>query len=242
MVAVIVLIGTLTNAVEEFSKNEGKMMSGSSGLLMLAGAVDLLTIAVKTLSELSWEELAKGLAGTMALIFSLTRAVEDIGTDFSFGDGAGLLALAYGVKQLGEVAIELSYLSWEELAKGLAGTIGLIFALSRAAEGIGDDFSLGDGAGLLAMAYGVKELGESVQTFGSMDLGQLAQGLIAVGVALGEMTAASHFSKADSSFGLAAMAAAMLPLAIALKMLSEIPFEQLIVGLGGLAGALTIVA
>lgn len=237
---VVILIGTLTKTAEEFSKFEGKLAAGAGGLVLLAGAVDLLTIAVKVLGDMDWESFARGLSGTIALIFALTKAAEGIGEDFSFGDGAGLLAMAYGVKQLGEVATTLAGLSWEELAKGLAGTIGLIFALSRAAEGIGDDFSLGDGAGLLAMAYGVKELGESVQTFGSMDLGQLAQGLIAVGVALGEMTAASHFTKADSAIGLAAMAAAMLPLAIALKILSEIPWQSLIVGLGGMAGALTI--
>ena len=249
LLATIILIETLTEVTKELTKNEDKVIKGASGLIALAIAVDLLCIAVKALGSMSWGDLAKGLLATIGLIFALTEATSKIGENFSFGDGAGLLLLAFGIKTLASAVNELGGMSWEDLAKGLLGfavSLGLVVAALR----ILDEYSVGtelikDAAAILILSVAMIALSESIKIMGSMNWDELARGLIGFGVALAAITGASvvlaKFGDAGSTLALAALAASMILLAEALKIVGSMDLmSQIIPGLIGLAGAIGI--
>ena len=249
LIATVILIGTLTEVTKELTKNEGKIIKGAGGLIALAVAVDLLCIAVKALGGMSWDELAKGLLATIGLIFALTEAASRIGKDFSFGDGAGLLLLAFGIKTLASAVKELGGMSWEDLAKGLLGfavSLGLVVAALR----ILDEYSVGselikDAAAILILSVAMIALSESIKIMGSLNWDELARGLIGFGVALAAITGASiaisKFGDAGSTLALAALAASMILLAEALKIVGSMDLmSQIIPGLIGLAGAIGV--
>ena len=249
LIATVILIGTLTEVTKELTKNEDKIIKGAGGLIALAIAVDLLCIAVKALGGMSWEDLAKGLLATIGLIFALTEAASRIGKDFSFGDGAGLLLLAFGIKTLASAVKELGGMSLEDLAKGLLGfavSLGLVVAALR----ILDEYSVGselikDAAAILILSVAMMALAESIKMMGGMKWDDLIHGLIGFGVALAAITAASvaisKFGDAESTLALAALAASMILLAGALKIVGSMDLmTQIIPGLIGLAGAIGI--
>lgn len=249
LIATVILIGALTNAAEDLAQDSGRMMKGAAGLIALAIAVDLLCVAVKILGNMNWDQLALGLGATIGLIFALTKAASLIGSDFSFGDGAGLLLLAFGIKVLANAVSELAQLRLDQLGIGLLGfaaSLGLVVVALR----VLDKYSSGselikDAAAIFIMAQAMKAMASVINTMGSMDWEDLKHGLIGFAAGLAAMSLAAialeKFGSGEAALGLAAMAASMLLLAEALKIVGSLDFfGQIVPGLIGLAGALAV--
>ena len=249
LIATVILIGALTNAAESLAQESGKMMKGAAGLIALAIAVDLLVIPMKVLGSMEWSEIAKGLVATTLLLFGLAEATSHIGKDFSFGDGAGLLLLAFGIKVLANAVKELAQLNPTQLCTGLVGiavSLGFVVAALR----ILDEYSVGtelikDAAAIFIMAEALKVMAAAIVMMSNIAWEDLVHGLIGLGVGLGAMTIAAialeQFGSGAAALGLAAMAASMLLLAEALKIVGSLDFMgQIVPGLIGLAGALAI--
>ena len=55
----------------ETPASAAKILAAGGAMVLLAGAILLLSVAVKNIASLSWEEMARGLIGTGALIAAL---------------------------------------------------------------------------------------------------------------------------------------------------------------------------
>lgn len=230
------LLMALTKVAQDLSKDEKRIKKGISGLVLLAIAVDLLVIAVKSLAKLSWEELEKGLLATIGLIFALTTAASRIGPDFSFGDGAGLLLLAIGIKTLANAVKELSTLNLGELFTGLGGVIVLLGAVTVSMKKLSESVKGGDalkiGAAILLMSIALGKMSEALISIAQLNPGQLATGLIGIAGGLAAMSiaiaAVSKFGSAGAALSLAALSVSLVALAYALKTLSGIEFTAMV--------------
>lgn len=238
--SVILLITVLTSVAEQFSKFDMDLARGSGALVAMALALLILCAPVKILGGMDWKSLAKGLAGTVALMFSLAYASKQM-EGMKFSSGAGLLLMAAGIAVLAKAVKDIAGLPLDQLIPSLIAVIALIFSLSYAAS-IVPDGMLSVGAGLLLMAIGIKVIADAIADLMQYDIQDLGNRLLLLGVAMVGFVAVANALK-DSMTGaasIAIIAAALVPLAIALKLISTIPLPQLATSLLAVAVAIGI--
>jgi len=140
LVGVSILLGELTAVAYAFSKFDNDLAKGAAGLVLLAFALDLLVIPVKSFSKLSWENLIKGLLGVTVLLGGLVLAVDKMAdkTENMVKAGIGILLISKGIGILAKAVVAISGLSWEGLSKGLAVFAVSLVAMVKAAQVISD--------------------------------------------------------------------------------------------------------
>lgn len=142
-----------------------------AGILLIAGALFIMTKSIKELSSMSWGELARGLVGIAAVLLLLTHAAYVMQGSLSGAIAIGIIAVA--LKMLAEGIEAFAAISWADLLKGLIGIAAVfaviggaayliapilpaLFGLAVALALIGAGFALfGLGANLLATAFSI---------------------------------------------------------------------------------------
>jgi phage-related protein len=186
----------------------------AASMILLAGAITLLTLAVRSLSSLSWGELIKGLTGVSVLLVVISQAAGPLSRNSAgmISAGLGITAIAVAMKILASAIGDFGGLSWGEIGKGLAGVaVGL--ALIAAASKLMPPGMVAIGAGLVAVALGLKILGSAVAQFGDMDWKVIGKGM--VGIAGGLLIIAAAMNLMPKN--MVVTAAGLLLVAIALK-------------------------
>lgn len=242
------LIGSLA-IFQKFIGTAGfaKMPFVMGSLILLAGAVLILTQAVKQLSELDWNSLAKGLTGVTVLLGGLFTVMKFMPNPTGMiSTGLGLIILAGAVKILASAVGDLSGLSWNDLAKGLVGVgavLGALVLFTKFAKA--DAVGIGQGAGILLLAAGVKILASAVEDFSKLSWANIASGLVAMGGALGIVTGALMVIPPDvigSAIGVIGVAAALLLIGQALDQMAQLSWANIASALTVMLGAMTIIA
>jgi tape measure domain-containing protein len=139
LTAITVLFGELLGSLFIFNKMDIKLKGVTKAISAMIGmsvAVLILAGALKKLSSLSWNELAKGLVGVAGLVGILIAAAKlmdgESKTITKFAGQMIIMTVAVGI--LSRVAKSLSSMSWEELGKAGAGVLGLVGILVGAAK------------------------------------------------------------------------------------------------------------
>jgi len=219
----------------------------SGALILLAIAVDLLTIAVKNLAGLDWNGLAKGLTGVTVLLAALVAAVNFMPNDAKMiATSTGLILLAAAIKILVSAVKDLSGLGWEDMAKGLVGVGTVLAALTLFTKFAAlDKLGIIQGAGILLLAAGVKVLASALKDLSDLSWMQIARGLTAMAGGLAAMAGALLLIPPSSLFSAAAVlvvAASLGMVAEALNDMGSQSWGKIGKGLTELAGALTLIA
>lgn len=247
--AITVMFADLLVAMAVFNKLGGATGKGTTKLIIFAGAVLVLSSAVKKLADLSWEQLAKGLVGVGVLL----AEIDVFMATAKFSKGAtstatGMLILAAAIKVLASAVSDLAELEWEQLAKGLVG-VGVLLAevdvFLNTAKFSGKAVTTATGMVILAAA--MKILASVCKDFGSMNWEEIGKGLTGVGVLLAEVAAFTKLTgnaKQVISSGLALIeiAAAMKIFASAMDDFAKFSWEQIAKGLVAMGIALAEVA
>lgn len=226
------------------------LISVSTVMITMAVAINILAVAVKQLSGLKWEELAKGLIGVTVgiglMIGSIkllnktsrhmTRSVKSI-----FILSGAILLLTQSVKQLAK-------LDCTSLAKGLVGVAVLLAELVIFMRLLnGARMSTTSAAGLLIFSLALTTLASVVSSLSRLNLGQLAKGLIGIGVLLVEISAFTKMIGNPvglilASVGITTLSIALNVMAGAVNQMGSLSWEKLGIGLIGLAGSLIIIS
>lgn len=219
-----------------------------AGLILLAGAITLLVIPVTMLSQLSWEELVKGLGAVAILLLEVSFAAKIISANSGglISAGLGLIALSIAINLLAIAVGKLGKLDLPTLAKGLGAIAVLLVSLALFSKfnkaGVG---TVAAGLGLIALATGLLILSKAVAIFGTMDLATLGQGLIGVGAALAILVLAVNAMPATlplTAAGILILSGAMVVLGQALILISTMNAADSFQSLVTLGGALAILA
>lgn len=228
-----------------------------TSLVSIAAAMGILSLALNKLSKIKVPDLAKSL-GAMAIMFKLlTKSFKSISTSVNglnkaplVKTGIALMALAEAMNILATAITKLSKLSLEELAKGLIGVGGGIFALSKGINAIsGSKVSISTSIALLALSESCKILADAMEKFSKFSWSEIASGLTAMGGALGELviavSALNKFGGGKSIFGslgVLIMVQGLGTLADALKKFGQMKWDEIGRGLSAMGGALLEVA
>lgn len=220
----------------------------ATGLVIFATAIRVLVSSVKELSELSWEDLAQGLAGVAALIGTLIVAVRLMSgyTAGMFTAGAGIVVLAAGIKILASAVGDLSGLSWGDMARGLTGVATLLGALALFTRlSAVNKGGLAQGAGLILLAGGIKILASAAEDFAALSWEGIAKGLASMTAILAAFIAFSHTINPAGLLraggALILISGAMKVLASAMGDFGKLEWEEIAKGLVSMAGALVVI-
>lgn len=251
MTAITVAFAQLLGASAILAKIAGlggflKIPFIAASLILLSTALLILSAAVKNLSTLSWEELAKGLVGVTALLVVLSAAAVPLSANAGglIRASASILVLSVAIRILASAVGAFAELSWGELARGLTALAGSLVVIAGAMlimpKGIG-----ARAVALVILASAIKILAGALQTMGQSSLKETAKGLGTLAGALVILAAAM----AVMPKGMIAQAVALVLVANAIRTISKavermggMSLGEIAKGLGALAGALAILA
>jgi tape measure domain-containing protein len=251
--AITVLFANLLGAMAIFNKisgNTGKVFKTCTSMIAMSVAVSILAGALKKVSCLNWEELARGLvgiAGLSTIIVASSKAMSS-GEKQIMKGAASLIIFGAAIKILASACKDLSKLQWDELGRGLTG-VGVLFAeiaaFLRVAKFNGKMISTA--TGIVIMAASMKVMASVCKDFAQMEWSEIGKGLAGIGGLLAELTMFTNLTgnaKHVMSTGIAliAIGAAMKIFVSAIKDFSQLQWDELGKGLTAMGGALAEVA
>lgn len=233
---------------------EGLKSLFSSGvlgnLIGLSVAILILSAAMKSLSELDWEEIGKGLvsiAGLCGILVGSAKLMSSSSKDLA-KCGTNLIMFAAAIGILSLVVKSLGQIDTTSLIKGLVG-VGVLCAELAAFLKTADFDKMGvlKGTGLILLATSLVILTQAVEQLSGLSITELIKGLGSVAIMLGEIVAFTKLigeptHMISTATGMLIIGAAMNVLAIAVEKLGNLSWTEIGKGLLTMAGALLIIA
>ena len=252
LAAITVLFADLMGAMTIFGKLDASgtgVVKAATTMISMSVAVLILASAMKVLSSLDWDGVAKGLLGVAGLTAIVVAAAKILSSgEKRLAKGmTSLIVLALALKVLASVCKDLSTLSWEELGKGLTG-VGVLLAEIALFLNLAkfNNKSVSTAAGILILSAALKVLASVCEDFGSMSWGSIGKGLAGIGALLLEVAVFTKLTGnakhvVSTALSLVLIGAAMKILASAIATMGDMSWEQIGKGLLTMAGALAAV-
>lgn len=257
LLTLIGLMGMLALLAYAVSKvNFSSIAKISSIMFSIGGAVVLLALALKTMDGLSSDGTTyKNAVVLIALIGVLGVVAVALGErvpQLSKGSIA-IIAFAAGVYILAKALKSIGKIDKDSLNRSFATLVGLILALSIAAQGL-KGLSFSGGVGIIAMVIALKVLMSALDDLCNFDGNKIAEnlltiiGILGILAALMAITNLAGTNAAKGGIGMLALAAAMYTMVKAIKAMAEISNDDLkrmtpiLISLLGIFGVLIAVS
>lgn len=247
LVGVIGLTATMVAAAKILGSGSSTMIKGAAQMVIFAAAIKILASACEDLSELSWEELAKGLLGVGVLMAEISLFLNTAKfSGKSITTATGIVILAAAIKILASACEDFAQMKWEEIGKGLAAIGVLLAEITLFTNLTGNaQHVLSTGVALIAIGAAMKIFASAIQDMSTMSWEELAKGLIAMAGALTAVTVAVNFMPKNMvgiGVGLIAVSTALVIMASALEKFGGMSWEEIAKGLVALGGSMAILA
>ena len=219
-------------------------IANSVGILVLSGALLVLSQAVKQFGQLDPTTILTGLAAIGAMLgeIAIFSALAGSGTKMIL-IAAGLTAISVAMVALTGAMKVMGSLKWDTIARGLTSMAGALLILGVATALISGPQMLLLAVGLSAMGVALTILGGALKILGTQSWGEVAVSLVSLAGALAILAVAMY-----AMTGCIVGAAAMLVMAGALALfvpqlilLSQLSWSEVAVGLVALAGAFAVI-
>lgn len=218
-------------------------------LLLFASSITILSVAVKSLSDLKPEELAKGIGGIASLIILLAGSIKLLSgsTKGLMKTSASLIVLSIALRGMAEAVKSFGKIDTNAMIKGLGSIAAILAELSLFLtftnfNGMGTKSA----TGLLVLSGALYSLSLTVDKLGSMDISKLATG---IGALSAVMLTLSAFTKLISgskiltaSIGLIGIATSLTIMSVAMGKFGQFKIEEIGRGLLAMAGSLSVMA
>ena len=237
---------SITKSLTKFD-SKGILRAGFT-LMTMAEAINIFASAMQKVSDLSWDDIGRGLAALGGGLLELTIALKIInGVKIPIRTSLAVVALAEACKILADALTKFGDMSWSEIGRGLSamgGALGeLVIALGVLSK-VGGGAILGSVAILVAV-QSLGEISENLKKLGSLTWDEIGRGLAAMGGALGEFMIVLGVLGKIRGFGAILGGAAILIAVQALDEISEnlkrlgtMSWDEIGRGLAAMGGAL----
>ena len=257
LLTLIGLMGMLALLAYAVSKVNFSGIAKISGIMFsIGGAIALLALALKTMDGLSSDDKTyKNAVVLIALIGVLGVVAVALGKrvpQLSKGSIA-IIAFAAGVYVLAKALKSIGKIDKDSLNRSFATLVGLILALSIAAQGL-KGLSFSGGVGLIAMVIALKVLMSVLDDLCNFDGNKIAEnlltiiGILGILAALMAITNLAGANAAKGGIGVLALSTAMYMMVKAIKAMAEISQDDLkrmtpiLISLLGIFGVLIAVS
>lgn len=205
-------------------------------------------------------------AGVLAYMSKLQMKVGKHGRDSMFDFSAinkcavGFVALGLAIKLIAQGVGSLKGMNVAEIGAGFGGVVAVIVAIAGASLALAKvnpeaitsvgRLLMSIGGAFIVLGVALLIVSKAVAAFGKMNLGQIVQGFIGFTIALGILSGAViginliKFNRRKlytMAHDILVISIAMIPLALAIKMLGSMSWESLAKGLGGMTIALGVI-
>ena len=222
----VMLTKTFSAMNKKLADGRGKGLIGASfSLILIATAINTLAKAIEKIGNLQLSAVAKGIVGVGAGLFILIKGVKAIDKiKIPFRTSISIIALAKACSILGDALKKFGEMTWGSIARGLAAMGGALAELVAVTKYLDKKFGLLNAISIDIIILGLSKLASALAKFGAMSWEQITRGLVAMGLALLEV---SKFSSVITKLGKWS------------ALLGSITIDIIILGLNKLANALT---
>ena len=212
------VLGVLIGALVAMSKWVTDLPKAAGALMLLAGGLLILYIAVKGFGDMEWESLIRGLAGVGVGLFMLTKFMNAIKPPEIIKAAGALLILGGGLLVLYFAVQQFANMDLEAMIQGLVGvaaSIGILIAALWGMNKFANPAALAKMAvGMIILAGGIFVLGHAFQAFENVSWDSIWQGLVGVAGALAILLLAALGAE-FVALGLGVLVLALLGIAVA---------------------------
>jgi len=147
----------------------------SAGLLIVATSLQLIADGVRSMSDLKWDEIARGMTVMAGALISIAAALRLIPAG-SVLNAAAILVVATSLGLIQEALGKMGGMTWEQIAKGLtvlAASLLLIAAAVRVMQG-----ALSGAAAIIVVAAALRLLLPVLTALSEMSWEEIIKGLV----------------------------------------------------------------
>ena len=230
-----------------------QQIASAAAILILSLSLKKIGNALSQVAKLSWDEIARGLVGIGGALGEISGVIIVLNGFAGSGiqqilSAGAIYSLSLSLKNIGNALSQVAKLSWDEIARGLAGMGGafteMIAAIAILGK-VGSFESVFAAATMDILANDLPKISEALSNIGSLSWSEIARGLTGMGGAFTELIAAITILGKVGSFESLVGAAAIdfvtisLPtIADALVKIGSMTWDQIGVSLAGLGGAI----
>ena len=243
-------MATLTTALFGISKIDGSGLSLgtlATSLIVLSGAILVLSVAMRVMSGMDWSDMLKGLTGIAAalgLLILASKGLEKANGSF-IRAGVGLVVIAGALFVFAAAISRFAEFAWAEIVSGLVG-IGLALGLFVLAVNYMDPkaaFSLG--AGMVLFSFALDKIAGVISEFADFSWNEMLKGFLGLFITL-ELLAfyTNQLQQNDIikvAIGLLLLSGALYVIQSVISKLGQLSIAELITGLIAMAAALAVV-
>ena len=239
--------GILTTAIAVLG-NAGGIETGPIKMIALATAIKILVSTLDDIDAVRVEGLVKGI-GTIGLLLAGLATFSNVmnGVKIKMSTALSIAAIAGVMHILVDAIRKIDDIRVEGLIKGL-GTIGILLAEIAVFGNVMNGIKLGPGKalGVLGIAAAMQVMAKAIKQIDDIRVEGLIKGLGTIGIVLAEIAVFSNVTRStnltSSAIGLGLIAGAIKILVPPLKDLGNTRWQDLVKGLGTMAGALGAMA
>lgn len=241
LVGITAMLAVLTTSMKVISGISGGILRASVGMIAMAGALLLLSTAVKSFAEMDWATMGRGMAGVATGLGVITASMKLMPPNI-LANSVGLIAIAGALRLMSFAVSSFADMDWAYMGKGMAGVAASLLVIAGAMRLMPKNI-MAQSIALNAVGTSLLIIGKAVSSMGGQSWEEIGKGLATLAGSLGIL-----------ALGLKAMtasrgaAASLLLVAVALGMitpvlvtLGNLPWQVLLVSLGGLAAMFTLI-
>lgn len=173
-------IGALLAEIVIFTKLTGdakNVLSTGIALIAISAAMKIFASAMQSLSSMSWEGLAKGLAAMAGGLLAITLALNFM-PEGMVSKAVGLIGVSTALLILSQALNSMGSMSWEGIAKSLVTLSGAMLVLAVALNFM--QGTLAGSAALLVAAAALAVLTPVLLVLGAMSWTAIGKGLLTI--------------------------------------------------------------
>lgn len=196
LIGITVLLGEVVAVVKLLSTDQPKLMTGVKGLVSMAVAVYIMSMAVKKLAKLDPKAMIMGVAGIGMILTEIVAFIQILTRGFK-GDTANMTRTMVSMKELAfsmvilgvamsimaGVVKKLAKMEPDKMIQGLAGFAAILLAVDAftmyfKSPGKGEAGIMRMASMMLVLSIAMNLMATSMKIMGSMNFEQIANGLI----------------------------------------------------------------
>lgn len=226
------------------SANTRTMIKGGLSFIFFAGALTIMSFALKKISELDWDEIGRGLSAIGGLLAEL--AIFMYATNFtkmSLKSSLGIIIVAGALRILASSVKALGTLDDEVIMKGLATIAGLLTELAIFMQlTMNPKHVISTAIGITILSGALLILSVAIKAMGSLSWEQIGKGLLVMASSLTIMAIAMKFMRGaiPGAIAIGILAGALAVLAPVLLLFGKMKMETIGKSMLMLAGIFVI--
>lgn len=214
----------------------------AASLVIISGAITILSSSVQTLGSMDMTDLIKGLGSVSAMLAGLVIVTKKIKPESLILVSTGLVIMAQAVSLLAESVVVLGSIKIEDLVKGLVA-VGSLLAMLTVVTNLASKHTarmLAVGVSLVLVSVSIGKLVDAMAKLGDMSVEDLIKSIAALSGVLGVLALAALALEEviPGILAIGLLGLALEPLANGLNSISGLDFMSVVNGLLAVAAAI----